>query len=426
MAKFRSRDAMQPLVFAILKSLTPINFNISFYDDRIEEIDYSEPTDMVAITVGTFTARQSYRIAETYREKGVPVVMGGYHATLLPNEVKNYADAVVIGNAELIWNELLTDFMNGNLKPFYQSEILGSELHTSFDYSIFKGKRYFPINMVEWGRGCRHSCDFCCIQAFHKGQEILRPIQDVVNDISNLDNKPIFFVDDNLFHNKSKFREFLLALIPLKRRWACQISVDVTQDDELLDLMQKSGCLMVLIGIESLKGDNLKLMNKAWNFNANKYTQALEKFRKRHILVWGTFIFGYDYDLPDDLKTLVDFAIKNKLFIANFNPLYPMPGTPLYQRVEGEDRLLFDKWWLNPNYYYGETMFQPKHMSPQELEINCFNAKKKFNSLSSILYRSTDLRANIYGKTNTLYFILTNFTNRREVYKKQGKKLGES
>ena len=246
-----------------------------------------------------------------------------------------------------------------------------------------------------------------------------------MNDISNLDNKPIFFVDDNLFHNKSKFREFLLALIPLKRRWACQISVDVTQDDELLDLMQKSGCLMVLIGIESLKGDNLKLMNKAWNFNANKYTQALEKFRKRHILVWGTFIFGYDYDLPDDLKTLVDFAIRNKLFIANFNPLYPMPGTPLYQRIEGENRLLFDKWWLNPNYYYGETMFQPKHMTPQELEINCFNAKKKFNSLSSILYRSTDLRANIYRKTNTLYFILANFTNRREVYKKQGKKLGE-
>jgi radical SAM superfamily enzyme YgiQ (UPF0313 family) len=425
MAKYRPRDAMQPLVFAILKSLTPADFNISFYDDRIEEIDYSEPTDMVAITVGTFTARQSYAIAQVYRTKGVPVVMGGYHATLVPNEVKDYADAVVIGNAEMTWNALLTDFTNGSLKPFYNTKNTDSELHTNFDYSIFKGKRYFPVNLVEWGRGCRHNCDFCCIQAFNKGREILRPVQDVVNDISKFDNKPIFFVDDNLFHSRSALKELLTAMIPLKKRWTCQISVDVTHDDELLDLMQKSGCLMALLGIESLKGDNLKMMNKGWNFNATKYSQALEKFRRRHIMVWGTFIFGYDHDLRDDFESSVDFAIKNKLFIANFNPLYPMPGTPLYQRFESENRLLFDRWWTNPDFYYGKTMFQPLNLSPQDLEDYCFNAKKRFNSLASILYRSTDCRANIFGITNSLYFFITNFTNRREVLKKQGKKLGK-
>jgi radical SAM superfamily enzyme YgiQ (UPF0313 family) len=427
MASYRSGDAMQPLVFAILKSLTPPGFEVTFFDDRIEEIDYEHPTDLVAISVGTFTARQSYKIAAIYREKGTPVVMGGYHATLLPQEVKQHADAVVVGSAENIWIQLLEDFANNCLKPFYQSEENNPEfLETSYDYSIFNGKKYFPLNLVEWGRGCRHNCDFCCIQAFNNGKEILRPIEDVINDIGRLDHKPIFFVDDNLYHNKKHFREFLKDLIPLKRKWACQISVDVAADDELLDLMQQSGCLMVLLGIESLKRDNLKMMNKGWNISQEKYTEALRKFRKRHIMIYGAFIFGYDHDTPDDFKASVDFAIKNKLFIANFNPLYPMPGTPLYDRLEKEERLVYEKWWTDPAFYYGKTMFRPTGMTPEELESYCFKAKKQFNSIRSILYRSTNLSANMYGFVNPAYFIMANYTNRKEVYKKQGKKLGES
>ncbi len=427
MASYRSGDAMQPLVFAILKSLTPPGFEVTFFDDRVEEVDYERPTDLVAITVGTFTARQAYRIAARYREKGIPVVMGGYHATLLPGEVKHHADAVVEGNAETIWGQLLEDFTNDCLKPFYRSELNDHEpLKTAYDYSIFKGKKYFPINLVEWGRGCRHNCDFCCIQAFNKGKEVLRPIAEVMDDIKGLDNKPVFFVDDNLYHNKEQFREFLKALIPLKKRWACQISVDVARDDELLDLMQQSGCLMALLGIESLRDESLKMMNKGWNFNPEKYTEALRKFKKRHIMIYGAFIFGYDHDIPKDFQTAVDFAIRNKFFIANFNPLYPMPGTPLYSRLEQENRLLFESWWTDPNFYYGKSMFKPVGFSPMELENYCFKAKKEFNTLRSIFYRMTNFSANMYGIVNSAYFILTNFTNRREIRRKQGLKLGES
>jgi radical SAM superfamily enzyme YgiQ (UPF0313 family) len=427
MANYRSGDAMQPLVFAILKSLTPPGFEITFFDDRIEDIDYDHPTDLVAISVGTFTARQSYRIAATYRARNIPVVMGGYHATLMSEEARQHADAVVVGSAENTWPQLLNDFLQGNLQPFYISQDHTSRtFETCYDYTIFKGKKYFPLNLVEWGRGCRHNCDFCCIQAFNKGQEVLRHIEDVMNDIQRLDNKPIFFVDDNLYHNKKQFREFLRQLIPLKKKWACQISVDVTHDDELLDLMQQSGCLMVLLGIESLKRDNLDMMNKGWNFNREKYIQALHKFRKRHIMIYGAFIFGYDHDTPEDFKVAVDFAIKNKLFIANFNPLYPMPGTPLYSRLEQEGRLQYDKWWTDSTFYYGKTMFKPRGLTPEDLEVHCFEAKKRFNSLRSILYRATNVGANMYGLINTAYYIMANFTNRREVFKKQGKKLGAS
>jgi radical SAM superfamily enzyme YgiQ (UPF0313 family) len=427
MASYRSGDAMQPLVFAILKSLTPSGFDISFFDDRIEDINYDHPTDLVAITVGTFTARQSYKIARIYRQKNIPVVMGGYHATLLPDETIQHADAVVVGSAEDTWPQLLEDFQQGELKQFYFSEDLKSDvLKTYYDYSIFHGKKYFPLNLVEWGRGCRHNCDFCCIQAFNKGRETLRPIEDVMNNVQQLDNKPIFFVDDNLYHNKKQFREFLVQLIPLKKKWACQISVDVTNDDELLDLMKLSGCLMVLLGIESLRRDNLQDMNKGWNFNREKYIIALQKFKERHIMIYGAFIFGYDHDTPEDYKTSVDFAIENKLFIANFNPLYPMPGTPLYNRLEQEGRLQYEKWWTDETFYYGKTMFKPAGISPDDLEVQCFDAKKRFNSLKSIFYRATNISANMYGPLNAAYFIMTNFTNRREVYKKQGKILGES
>jgi radical SAM superfamily enzyme YgiQ (UPF0313 family) len=425
MASYRSGDAMPPLVFAILKSLTPPEYDIRFYDNRVEDIDFDEPTNLVAISVGTFTARQSYRIADIYRRKNIPVVMGGYHASLMAEEAKEHADSVVVGNAESIWTQLLDDFSQGILKPFYIDQDKATVLQTSYDYSIFSGKKYFPINLVEWGRGCRHNCDFCSIQAFNKGREALRPVSDVICDIRQLNNnKPIFFVDDNLYHNKRQFRELLTAMIPLKKSWSCQISVDVTYDDELLDLMQKSGCMMVLMGIESLRSDNLKLMNKGWNPDPGKYTLALQKLKKRHIMVYGTFIFGYDHDTVEDYRHAVDFALKNRLFIANFNPLYPMPGTTLYKRMQDENRLLFDKWWTDPDFYYGKTMFVPATVSPEELEKECLNAKKRFNTLPSILYRSMDFRSNLYGVVRAAYFIMANLTNRREIYKKQGKTLG--
>ena len=426
MASYRSGDAMQPLVFAILKSLTPKDFEISFYDDRVEELNFTEPTDLVAITCGTFTAKRAYQIAGYYRKKNVPVVMGGYHPTLMPEEARLYADAVIIGSAESVWQQVLDDFQNNALKPFYHGEIDGDGLHSSYDYSIFEGKKYFPVNLVEWGRGCRHHCDFCSVQAFNKGKEMLRPVKDVIADISKLDNKPVFFVDDNLYHDKRLFRDLLVDMIPLKKRWACQISVEVTHDEDLLGLMQKSGCMMALLGIESFDRGNLKLMNKSWNFDIGKYREAIQRLRKRHIMVYGTFIFGYDHDTPEDFKKSVDFAIKSKLFIANFNPLYPMPGTKLYERLEAENRLIYEKWWLDPDFYYGKTMFRPVPFSPQDLEKHCLDAKRKFNSFASILHRARDFSANLHGKTNAAFFLLTNLTNRREIFKKQGKKLGTS
>ncbi len=423
MSGTKSTDAMQPLVFAILDHLTPPHYERTFVDDCIEEINFSVKADLVALTFGTYAAKRAYGVAERFKSQGSVIVMGGFHVTAMPDEASEYADSIVIGDAETTWPQLLSDYENNKLQRVYKSDNSSPTFSTTLNRDVFKGKKYFPANVVQWGRGCRHNCDFCSVNAFYSGRKSLRPIEEVIHEIKGLDNKPIFFADDNIFHDKHLFLNFLEQLKPLKKRWACQISMDVTREPQLVKLMKEAGCLMVLFGIETFSKENLKLMNKGWNLGENNYTQAIATFRKYGIMIYGTFIFGYDYDTTESFEPAVRFSIKNKLFLANYNPLYPMPGTRLYERFQKEQRLEFDKWWLNSGFYYGRTMFRPVSMTPLDLEQGCFENKKKFNSLRSIFYRLTDL-THIASFRNAVLFLLVNFTNRREVYRKQNKKLG--
>jgi radical SAM superfamily enzyme YgiQ (UPF0313 family) len=166
-------------------------------------------------------------------------------------------------------------------------------------------------------------------------------------------------------------------------------------------------------------------MNKSWNMGEEGYTRAIQIFRNFGIMVYGTFILGYDYDTEDAFDSAVQYAINKRLFLANFNPLYPMPGTRLYNRLQKEQRLEFDKWWLHPDFYYGKTTFRPVSMSPHALEKGCFGTRKKFNSLQSIFYRLFDLKTNSSSLKNAVLFLMINFINRREIYRKQNKKLGQ-
>ncbi len=316
----RSSSAMQPLVFSILKALTPKTFQVELFDERIEPIPFEMESDLIAMTVGTFSAKRSFYIADTFRKKGISVVMGGFHPTLEPQECLKHADAVVIGDAEPNWPDLLEDFSKNQLKKIYDKPSTLNELQTSHDRSIFKNKSYLPINLVQWGRGCPHDCDFCSIKTFYPKRQILRPIQEVIDEISTLDNKAIFLVDDNLYHNKSRFIKFLKALKPLNKQWACQISLLAAKDKELIKLMSESGCIIALVGIESFDENNLKLMNKSWNNAKQDYKTSIDIFRQNGIMIYGTFIFGYDYDTLDTFESALKFAKQNKFFAFYFTP----------------------------------------------------------------------------------------------------------
>ena len=382
---------MEPLPPAAIAGLTPDGVEIKFYDDRMEPIPYDEPTDLVGISVETYTAKRAYQIASEYRKRGVPVVMGGFHATLCPEEVSQYADSVVVGEAETLWETVLKDAERKTLKPYYRADSRPSLARMKPQRLIYKGKNYLPIGLVEAGRGCHFVCDFCAVQTVFGHTQTRRPADDIFTELEQLREKPlIFFVDDNITSNMAQAKEFFKELKKLKIRWVSQASINAAHDEEFLHLIKESGCQGVLIGFESLNPDNLKKMNKGFNTMQGGYEKALANLRKHNIRLYITFVFGYDEDTEASFKQTVDFALHHKFYIAAFNHLTPFPGTPLYKRLEQDGRLLFDKWWLDDRYSYNMIPFQPAHMTPERLQRGCVDARADFYNWSNIWNRSMD------------------------------------
>src|SRR5439155_727538 len=281
---------MQPLSMALLASLTPPDVELRFYDDRMEEIPFDEPTDLVALSVETFTALRSYKIARAFRARGVPVVLGGYHVTLLPEEARQEADAIVIGDAEPVWAQLLDDARHRRLEAVYQGPAQRTLSGIRPRREIFQGKRYQNVTLVEFARGCNFKCDFCSITAFHHANQNHRPAREVAAEMEATGSRRFFIVDDNIVSQPAKVRELCRELIPLDINWVGQASIHIAQDEELLELMVKSGCRGVLIGMESLDPANLRDMGKSWNLTGGSYADSLARFRKHGLAVYGSLM----------------------------------------------------------------------------------------------------------------------------------------
>lgn len=417
---------MEPLPAATLAGLTPRDVDVRFYDDRMEVLPFDEPTDLVAISVETYTARRAYQIASEFRRRRVPVVMGGFHASLCPDEVATYAESVVVGEAEQLWPTVVDDARHGRLQKVYRASGRSSLQDMRPDRSIFRGKRYLPIGLVEAGRGCHFACEFCAVQTVFEATQTRRPIDQVLDEIRALkhEKKLFFFVDDNITSNLRQAKEFFRALIPLEVRWVSQASINAAHDEEFLDLLVRSGCQGVLIGFESLNPANLASMNKRFNTAKGGFEQALANLRRHRIRVYGTFIFGYDGDTAESFAPTVQFAQEHAFYIAAFNHLTPFPGTPLYQRLAAEGRLLYDAWWLDERYSYNRIPFTPRGMSPDDLQRSCLAARRQFYGWPSILRRSLDAvnRGNGFMWRN---FYLINAMHRADVSLRDHYPLGD-
>jgi radical SAM superfamily enzyme YgiQ (UPF0313 family) len=420
----RSADAMEPLAFAILAGLTPPDVELDFFDERLEPVPDDHETDLVALSVETYTARRAYQIATGFRQRGIPVVMGGYHPSFLPEEALAYADAVVIGDAEGMWGQLVRDAQQGKLRRVYRQSTQPSLDGLKFDRSIFQGKRYKPIAPVQFGRGCRYACDFCAIHAFYGSQTRQRPVAEVIAEIEALNCKYIFFVDDNLIVDIPKAEELFRALIPLNIHWGCQISIDVAMNAQLMDLLANSGCSCVLIGLETLNEDNLKQMNKRWNLTQGDYDTAIREFRNRRIMIYASFVFGYDHDTVETFDITAEYAIRSKFALVNFNTLTPMLGSRFYNQLVDQDRMIFERWWLDPNYRYGEATFHPHRMTADELAEGCQRARNIFYRYGSILKRALDPDANSRNLYHFGFYLGVNLIAKRVISRKVGHRLG--
>ena len=417
---------MEPLPPALIAGLTPPGVDVRFYDDRMEPVPFDEPTDLVAMSVETYTARRAYQIASEYRRRGVPVVMGGFHPTLCPAEVARYAESVVIGEAEALWPRILDDYRHGRPEKCYRQEGRPPLAKARPDRTIFRGKRYLPIGLVEAGRGCHFRCEFCAVQTVFGATQTRRPAEDILSEVAGMKNRNglIFFVDDNITSNMSEAKEFFRALIPLRVRWVSQASINAAHDEEFLDLLVRSGCQGVLMGFETLDPENLKAMNKSFNASRGGYAKALRNLRRFGIRLYATFIFGYDHDTPESFRETVEFAAENAFYITAFNHLTPFPGTDLYRRLEAEGRLLFESWWLDDRYRYNMVPFRPARLTPEEVERGCVEARRAFYSWPSILRRSLD-PVNRAGLFMFRSFFMINALHRADVEGRNHYPLGD-
>ncbi len=420
----RAADAMTPLALGVLSAQTPAGHQVTLVDERVEPVPARLEADLVGITTQTYTARRAYQLADGFRRRGLRVVMGGHHASLLPDEAAAHADAVVIGDAEGVWPRVVSDAGAGRLRPRYQAATPPALQGVRIDRSLFEGKGYLRWPLVQFGRGCRHACDFCSIHALHGSGYRHRPVDETVAELAALPGRSAFFVDDNLFADPVAALALLAALPAAGKRWGAQLSIDALADESTVDLLAAAGCGAVLLGLESFDPESLREMHKSWNRTGPSYGQCIARLRARGIMVYGTFVFGYDHDGPEAIEEALAFALAQRLFVANFNPLTPTPGTPLYQRLRAEGRLLGDPWWLDPGFRYGSAQFVPARMTAVQLAEGVYRARRRFYGWRSIAWRALDRQANTRSLGSTALYLGANLVSRREIRRKQGRTLG--
>ena len=378
------------LALPILAALSPRDVEISFTDDLLTPIHLDKDlkeVDLVGITVLTKTALRAYEIADAYRKKGIPVVLGGIHPTALPEEAKTHADSIVMGEAEELWPQLIEDAKMGNLKPFYHQEGYTELSKIPIPRrDILPRRGYLPLDVAQVTRGCPFRCEFCSVQKFFGETYRFRPISNVVEEVRRLRHRWMMFNDDNIIGNRAYSKELLEALIPLKKKWFGQASLSGLKAIENVELLAKSGCTSLFIGFESLSKENLVTSKKFQN-DPSEYREIIDTLHRYGIAICGSFVFGFDEDDPSVFEETVSFSIQAKLFSAIFMILTPYPETSFYHRVKNEGRLAQDQWWLLKNPEDSAPHFLPKKMTGQALREGWKKTWKEFYSFPSIWKR---------------------------------------
>jgi len=383
-----------PLSLAYIAALTPSSWDVEIIDENIEKFEFKE-ADLVGITSFTSNINRTYELAKIYKSKGVKVVIGGIHASLLPAETENYADSIIIGEAEHIWKTVIDDFENDTLKKRYQGEIVDCKNYHILPRRDLLSSKYF-WGTIQTSRGCPFNCDFCSVTQYLGSQHRKKRIDDILDELETIDNEFIFFLDDNLVGHGEKSEREAIELFKgmikrnIKKKWWMQTSFNTGENEEVLEYASKSGCLFALVGIETIREENLKDMKKGINLKlgVENYKKTIDKFHKYGIGVLGTFIIGNENESKEYYEELTKFIINSGVDAVQVSILTPLPGTSLYERLESQDKLVYKDYpsdW--DKYRFSYLVHESTGISEDEVYSGNNYIKSKLYSPHIFLYR---------------------------------------
>ena len=374
------RNFIFSLALSIIAAFTPKKYKVIIINEEIEEIPFNKKPDLVGITTPFTTLNRCIEIGDKFRLRGIPVIMGGYYATFVTDKVINHTDSVVIGEVESVWENILKDFEQGKLKKIYKADKV-------FDFKRIPIPRWDLVNTknlnfigIQVSRGCPFGCEFCIVSKLFGRKQRYRDIDNVMEEIKSLSTKRIFFVDDNFTFNKEYARKLMKEMKGLGLSWVCQCSIEIAEDDELLDEMYEAGCISILIGFESLNPESLKETKKLQN-NVEYYENAIKKIHSKGLQLIASFVVGFDSDTNTVFEDIYKFSKRNNLLFTMVSTLTVAPGTELYERYKKEDRLLN----IEPELFNGSfPCAKYKNISIIDMYDNYYKTLRKMFSIESM------------------------------------------
>lgn len=397
-----------PITLALLAALVPkeLNADVKIYDETAEAIPLDLEVDVVAITCITGTASRCYKYADYFRSRGITVILGGVHPSLMPDEAKEHADSIILGLGEDTFPRAIKDAAENTLQRVYYQESCTDIANRPLPRKdLLKKKKYITLNTVEAVRGCNHSCTFCAYPAAFGKKVFKRPVEDVVKEIKSFKGKEVIFPDVNLIADVNYAKELFTAIIPLKKWWFGLTTTAIGYNDELMDIFEKSGCKGLLIGFESVNQETQENIHKGVN-RVNEYKELMDKLHNRGIMVMGCFAFGSDEDKKDVFKRTVDLCLEAKIDLPRFSIITPFPATEFYKALDMEGRIVEKDWSM---YDVEHCVYKPKHMTKEELEEGIAWAWEQTYSWKNIIKRLDFSKK----KTKKSIFMLLNIGYRK-------------